>query len=448
MAAAPASASASATTVAASGPDISMLVAPSLRSIMANLNSYATPDITALSAIPYLHCDNTAMTESSVQTALAYVTTMPGAGANVPSVCTYARDLMVKQILSSIQLTDLTQGNGDAVASDIKNAFYKAARDATAYYMRIKMNTEGGFSNQLTPSDEKVIQQWFDDLQAQLFNIELPDIIANPSTDLFIPQGTDPTDDFNDWMKEVALRASAFLTFDLKSASSNLNQMADSMSKTYNPGARQIIATLYANFSPAILDTIVNVSLRPWLSAYFIDQFSTGAQFNVHTQAYAFKTLIDTTIRALTKMLATYSDQTVSDAKGLQAIVTALGNVLPTSTLNIDAQAQHVLTEAAHNRLASQKLASVNGTMVTRLNRSLDLQVRFQVLDTEMQQQRRVMNMWIIALISVLVASTLLIIADRLTAFMLLAGGAFTIVTAALVLPALYLFAKRRTNTV
>ena len=426
--------------------NISTLVHPTLRAIMANLNGDATPDVTGLSALAYLKCDNTALSESSVKAALAYISENQTSSVGAPGACsayqvtTEARDLIATALVGLLPTSSMIQGNSESVANGILVAFYTAARDATCRYMRMKMNIEAGWSSQLTVADEVVIAKWFDDLKENLEQNELPDYANSNDQSVWTV--------YSNWMQMVASTASAYLRYDLQSATSNLGMMTSTTSSTYNSRANDIIATLYANFSPATLDTIVNVSMRPWLSLYFINQFAKRPEFSIHTQVYASLTMFDAAARAIDKLCSTYPSTSVPAYINLAAIRSALTSMLPTNTLNIDSQAQTVLTEAANNRKASQQLATLNTSMKTRLTRSLDLQVRFQVLDSQVEKQKQLMLLWMVALGAVLVSSTLLIMTDRLTAFMLLAAVSFTIVTAMIILPSLYLLVKRRANVI
>jgi len=190
--------------------------------------------------------------------------------------------------------------------------------------------------------------------------------------------------------------------------------------------------------------------MRPWLTMYYLYQFVSRPEFNIHTQAYALKAMVDAGTAMLTQMMLSYSSAEHGGAEytTLSALQIALStNVLQKTTINVDSQVHSVLLAATENRNKSQGLGATNTVLGTRLGRTQDLQVRYQVGEALFISKRRAMLLWIVALVAVLAASTFLIVTDRLTAFLLMALTTIGVVVAAFSLPALYRWVKRKTNT-
>jgi hypothetical protein len=425
------------TAAAAAGDtvDISNLVHGSVRTIISSVSAPNAPDVTMLSALVYMSCNTQGMTTSSVMKAQSYVKSAEVPTDPAPPVCVEVQKLVTDELVAALPTgTTITTAKIPETVAGLMEGFYKGGRNAFARFMRLKIDGDGGWPQRLTDADETVFRTWLDNLKNNLNDIELPNMRRT------MPLAEWTT--YKSWMQSVAALASVYLRADIDAT--NEGGLVKTGSSSQNG---QIVGYLHSNFNDAMLDSIVNVALHPWLTLYFIDQFATQADFNVHTQVYANKLLFDAAANAINKVKGTYADPTQAPASNLATMATGLGMLMPTTTLNIDSSAIKVLTEAARNRKSSQELATLSANMETRLGRSLDLQVRFQVLEAEVVLRRRVMLLWIIALLAVLTAAVVLITTDRLTAFMLLSLGTLGIVAVAITLPALYLMVKRKTNT-
>lgn len=425
------------TAAAAAGDtvDISNLVHGSVRAIISSVSAPNAPDVTMLSALAYMSCNTQGLTTSSVTKAQAYVKSTEVPTDPAPPVCVEVQKMVTDELIAALPtgMTITTAKIHETVAG-LMEGFYKGGRNAFARFMRLKIDGEGGWSQRLTDADETVFRTWLDNLKNNLNDVELP----NMRRTMPLAEWTA----YKPWMQSVSALASVYLRADIDAT--NESGLIKTGSSSQNG---QIVGYLHSNFNDSMLDAIVNVALHPWLTLYFIDQFATQADFNVHTQVYANKLLFDAAANAINKVKGTYADQTTAPASELATMATGLEMLMPSTTLNIDESAIKVLTEAARNRKSSQELATLSASMETRLGRTLDLQVRFQVLEAEVVLRRRVMLLWIIALLAVLTAAVVLITTDRLTAFMLLSLGTLGIVAVAITLPALYLLVKRKTNT-
>lgn len=420
------------------------------------------PDITGLTAFMYLGgsgcspttSDALSLSQAHIQSALSYV----NAGTGTVSVCPTARTLLYTAITNNLRAADMTNAKAGTVAIALQTAAYEAARDATAYYMRCQLNATNGSGTILTANNDKVLRQWLDDLKSYLETSEFPAMYANSASTASL----DPANTQVDWanwpalMRWVAEASGMFLRYDMSSASSTLVGMGSptradgTPNPKYDALAGMIITMLNSTYNAEMQDTVVNVAMRPWLTMYYLYQFASRPEFNIHTQAYALKAMVDAGTAMLTQMMLSYSsaEQGGAEYTTLSALQGALSsNVLQTTQINLDSQVHAVLASATSNRAASHGLGATNAVLGTRLGRTQDLQIRYQVGEAQLLSKRRAMLLWIVALVAVLAASTFLIVTSRLTAFLLMALTTVGVVAAAFTLPALYRFVKRKTNT-
>ena len=405
----------------------------SVRAMTAQFQVNSQPDLSALSAFAYIDCNPIrSLTLASINTALAY-SDAPGT-ATKPAMCTFARDTVAQAIRSNVPVTDVKSTAAAMARASIMKAFFEGPRDVAASFIRQRLREEYGVG--LTVTDDAIIANWFNFAKEQLLKNELKMLQNTPDAEDTVnyKAWSDLETNYSEWLQYITLSASTYLRIDQIPAGDSLSQAATHSS--------EVISTLTMSLSQGMIDTIVNFVFRPWLTLFFIEQFATNKAFSIHTQVYAYKLFADVASRAVTMIASTYSP---SDP-GLTNIASAIGALLPTELNDVDNWALQVVKRSSDNRKATIALQAVNATAGLRLQRSNDLQIRFQVLEGQVIKQKQLMLVWIVALIAVLGASTFLVISDHMSAFMLLVFGTVGILICVVAVPALYNYFKRKSN--
>lgn len=428
-------------TMAASASDqsgsLDSLIHRSVRVMTAQFQTSSQPDICALSSFAYVNCNpDYALALASINKAMAY-TSAPATAATKPSVCVAARDMLADAIKRNISVTDVKPTASTAARASIMKGFYEGPRNIAASFMRQKLANEYGIS--LAVTDESIISAWFDFAKDNLVSNELSMMQQTPDVNTPEYKKWVETDTvYSSWLQVVTMAASTYLRMNLmQSAQSN----GGSASATH---ASEVISTLNMSMSQSMVDSIVNFVFRPWLTLYFIQQFATNKAFNIHTQVYAYKLFVDVASRAINMVAETY---TPADAN-LKAISATIGTLIPTEVTDVDSWSLKVVQKSMENRKATIDLQAINATAGQRLQRSGDMQLRFQILDGQVAKQKQLMMMWIIALLVALASSTFLVVTDHTTAFLLLAAGSIAIMLCVVAVPMLFQYLKRKTNSV
>ena len=390
------------------------LVHSTIRGFMDKRASPGLPDITLLLVLPYLSC-NTPTTAAAAATA-----SLP----TLPPVCVRSRDIVVSAITSNLHSINMTPDIRPQVVDGLKKAFYNAGRDTLIQMLRIEIETNAVWSISFVDSDELIFKTWIDDVKANLENTEIPLLRSK----MPLNQLTQ----YDQWMSSIKTIASAYLRAGL-----DLTNKSNLLLASNSPHMSSIVSYVSNNFNGSMLDAIVNVFLAPWLMLVYVDMFAMDERFNIHTQVYAYKLLIDMSATAVGKLANTYdaASQSSGQPAMLISIVSSLGNMVYTSTLNVDKEATEVINEAADNRKKSMQLRAIDDEMRKRLGRSMDLQLRYQILEEDVLKEKQLMMLWIASLITFTLSSALLILRDKLTPFLLLAATTFGVMLITLLVP-------------
>lgn len=407
------------------------MVHNSIRTLVTHYSSNDKPDLSCLAAFPYVKCSAfDALTQTSITLANAYVT--KPTTVTPPAVCNDARDLLKPAILSSVSLSDINPASVSNAISNIKTAFFNGPRDVASRIIRVRLNYERG---NFTSSDDVVISGWFDRAKALLIKTDLPMLFNTPDVNDTVNYNawSALSTDFNSWMSFIAENTTDYLLI-------GNADVGDSNSVHTN----EVINTVTSSISRGTILETVKFVFKPWLLLTYIEMFAKNKAFNIHTQAMAYKLFVDVSARALDMIAKTYTPPDVE----LTNIANKMVTLIPIELSDVDHQLLKVVQKSSNNRKKTIELQAVNATAGLRLQRSNDMQIRFQVLESRVIHQKQLMMMWIVALLAVLGTSTFLVVTDHLMPFMLLVFGTMAVLLIVVAVPFLYNYMKRKTNSI
>ena len=371
-----------------------------------HLSSGSTNDITLLSAMSYMPTTNP-FDKTSIKAAMANVTSIGSAawkdsatssGPTKTSVVnTSARNAAVAQILGTL-------GNAAIPRDDqVLDAIFLASRDSFLSLLTARIQQATGQAvNQTTKIDDQ----------------------ANPSYSL------------EELMKKLKDDISAKMPFYNADGSLIVDVTA------FNRAATQIVFNdlrrILSNddqrtyvFDQTTEDALMQFGLGPWLTLSFIRSFNTSADSTFFTQVYARYAMTQAAAVAVLKLADTY-DQTATppdaNVARLQAVASNLQNVINTASSDYTPDMLSIMQSSALTKTNSQTLNTTNERLSSRLSRTKDLQVSFQVDDAIIRGRRRAFYAWLIALVAVVGASAFLIATSRLSAYLVLAAATLVIV--------------------
>ena len=385
---------------------IDNLVDPALKTIMNNISFSSNPnDITDLSALPYL--SSTAadpFTPSAIQNAILAVES-PIPPTSKPPVDAAILANVTATITNALAAPTLTLKN-------VSDAFFKAGAGGFIFLLCKRINAQTGQS--VTPTtviDPAIGQTTLESLMVTIKSAIVASGVMSSEGDM-----ADPNDN-----KNAAI-------------------IAASQAQIMNVASTAILQALNKKdlynylFDVDTLNALFLIALGPWLQLEQILAFATSSRTGFVTKEYAKTAAAQAASVAVAKLAAMNVAGSTTQAALTRVSIAILG-LADKSGADYDPQILAVVQASQQNQADSRAVSMSSNSLVKRVGRTQDMQTAFTLDARDVRAKRYAFYAWLVAYIVVVAVSVLLIVTDRLSAFMALAGATVTIVT-------LYLLSK------